>query len=168
MRVINSHKRIINQPIEKVSKLFKSLATNEDHIWPSNNWPEMRFNEGLKIGNRGGHGRIRYTIIAFEPGKHIKFEFSKPDGFNGTHELNLNVISEDASEISHLIKMNTNYKASFLWVFVIRWLHDALIEEAFDNLENYFSEEKKEAKYNFWVTNLRGFYKRKALQTKQA
>ncbi|WP_033960546.1 hypothetical protein [Psychroserpens jangbogonensis] len=168
MRVINSHKRIIDQPEEKVSELFKTLATNEDQIWPSINWPAMRFKDGLKSGSQGGHGRIRYTIIAFEPGKHIKFEFTKPEGFNGTHELNIKAISEETTEINHLIKMNTNLKASFLWLFMIRWLHDALIEEAFDNVENYFSEESKRTKYNFWVILLRDFYKRKSFQTKQA
>lgn len=167
MRVINSHKRIINQPKEKVSELFKTLASNEDQIWPSNNWPAMRFKEGLKLGSRGGHGRIRYKVIVFEPGNHIKFDFIKPHGFNGTHELSVKVISEDVSEISHLIKMKTSMKASLLWLFVIRWLHDALIEEAFDNVECYFSKEKKTVKYNLWVQTLRGFYKRKAYQIKQ-
>lgn len=168
MEVINNHKRIIHQPKEKVSQLFKSLATNDDQIWPSKNWPAMRFKDGLKIGSKGGHGRIRYTIIAFETGNHIKFQFTKPDGFNGTHELSIKAISEDASEIAHNITMHTNLKASFLWVFVIRWLHDALIEEAFDTIENNFSEEKKTSTYNFWVNLLRSYYKRKSFLIKQA
>jgi len=168
MRVINSHKRIINQPNKKVSELFKTLATNKDLILPTKHWPAMRFKEGLKLGSRGGHGRIRYKIIAFEPSEQIKFEFTKPEGFIGTHELRIKAISEYTSEISHIIKMNTTFKASFLWVFVIRWLHDALIEDAFDNVENYFSEVKKETKYNRWVIFLRDFYKRKAFQIKQA
>ncbi|WCO03010.1 hypothetical protein [Psychroserpens ponticola] len=168
MRVINSHKRKLNQPIKKVSELFKTLATKNDKIWPSNNWPAMRFKDGLSLGSQGGHGRIRYTIIAFEAGKHIKFKFTKPEGFNGTHELNIITISDHTSEINHIIKMKTNFKATFLWVFIIRWLHDALIEEAFDTVENYFSEEKKVPKYNFWVNYLRGFYKRKSFQAKQA
>jgi len=167
MRVINSHKRIITQPIDKVSELFKTLATTNDEIWPSKNWPEIRFNEGLKNGSRGGHGRIRYTVIAFEAGKYIKFKFTKPDGFDGIHEFSIKVISENTSEIHHNIKMNTSFKATFLWVFVIRWLHDALIEEAFDNVQNYFSEENKSTKYNFWVRFLRGFYGRQSFQIKQ-
>ncbi|WP_323789699.1 hypothetical protein [Psychroserpens sp.] len=168
MRVINSHARIIHQPKEEVSELFKTLATNEDLIWPSKQWPAMRFKDGLKIGSRGGHGQIRYTITAFEAGSHIKFEFTKPDGFNGTHELHMRSLSQDTSEISHTITMNTTFKASFLWIFVIRWLHDALIEEAFDNVENYFSKEKKATTYNLWVIILRDFYKRKSIQTKHA
>jgi len=168
MRVVNSHKRIINQPKENVSELFKTLATSEDKIWPISNWPAMRFKEGLKLGNQGGHGRIRYKIIALETGHHIKFEFTKPEGFIGTHELNINAVSESTSEISHIIKMKTAFKASILWLFVIRWLHDALIEDAFDTIENHFSEEKKEPKYHPWVRFLRGYYKRKSFQTAKA
>ncbi|MEM5564922.1 hypothetical protein WNY78_07390 [Psychroserpens sp. AS72] len=175
MRVTNNHKRIIQQPVEKVSQLFKTLATTEDQIWPSQHWPAMRFKEGLKIGNKGGHGRIRYTIIGFEAGHHIKFKFSKPVGFNGTHELNVSAISEVTTEISHNITMNTTCKASLLWIFVIRWLHDALIEDAFDNVEHHFSDlpaekvgEKKNTNYNFWVICLRGYYKRNVIKTKTA
>ncbi|MEH6537503.1 MAG: hypothetical protein V7719_13985 [Psychroserpens sp.] len=166
MQVINSHKRIIHQPKEKVSELFKTLATTEDQVWPYNNWPAMRFKNGLRVGSRGGHGRIRYTIIEFQSGSRIKFEFTKPEGFNGTHELSIKGISDNTSEIAHSITMHTTIKASFLWVFVIRWLHDALIEDAFDNVENYFSEEKKKTKYNLLVSLLRAFYKRKPFQTK--
>jgi len=167
MRVINIHKRKIYQPKEKVSQLFKTLATNEDQIWPYRNWPAMYFRNGLKIGSKGGHGRIRYTIVEFEAGKHIKFQFTKPEGFNGTHELNIKSTSENTTEINHIIRMHTNFKASFLWIFVIRWLHDALIEEAFDNVEHHFSEVQIETRYNSWVSFLRGYYKRKAFQTKQ-
>lgn len=168
MRVINSHKRIINQTSKKVSELLHTLATDNDQIWPTKNWPAMRLKDGLKIGSCGGHGQIRYTIIAFEPGSHIKFKFTKPLGFNGTHELNVKAVSDKTSEISHLIQMKTNFKASFLWVFVIRWLHDALIEDAFDKIENHFSEEEKKTNYNLWVDFLRHCYKRKAFQTKLA
>jgi hypothetical protein len=168
MRVINSHKRIINEPVEKVAKVFETLATVEDEIWPSSSWPSMRFKKGVKLGNRGGHGRICYTIIDFIPGEHIKFEFTKPKGFIGTHEFRIKAISQDTSQISHIIKMNTTLEASLIWVFVIRWLHDALIEDAFDNVENYFSEAKKTTTYNLWVKILRDYYKRKPLQTKQA
>lgn len=161
MRVVNSHKRNIAQPYEKVCELFKTLATTDDKIWPVNNWPAIRFIDGLKIGSRGGHGRIRYAVVAFEDGNHVRFKFTKPKGFVGTHELTLKPVSENVSEIQHIIKMNTDFQAGLLWVFVIRWLHDALIEEAFDTLENYFSEEKKEPKYNLWVRLLRSYYKRK-------
>lgn len=166
MQVINSHKRTLHEPIEKVSVLFRTLATHNDLVWPSEKWPAMRFKDGLKVGSKGGHGRIRYTIIKFKEGEYIKFQFSKPEGFNGTHELKITEKHEDVTEVSHEIRMRTSLKASFLWIFIIRWLHDALIEDAFDKVENYFTGNKKTTPYNPWVIFLKEAYKRKSIQTK--
>ena len=166
MRVINIHKRTINQPKENVSKLFKTLATSGDLVWPYENWPAIRFRDGLQVASKGGHGRIRYTIIEFIAGENIMFQFSKPEGFVGTHELRIEEINKTKTQISHKIKVNTSFKATLLWVFVIRWLHDALIEDAFDKVENYFLTEKKETKHNNWVKLLREVYKKKSFQTK--
>ncbi|WP_296385762.1 hypothetical protein [Winogradskyella sp.] len=151
-----------------MSDLFKTIATSNDLVWPYENWPAMRFKDGLKIGRKGGHGRVRYTIIDFNKGDYIKFKFSKPDGFNGTHELRIEEITLGKTEISHEIRMNTSFKATFFWIFIIRWLHDALIEDAFDKIENYFLIEKKQPKHSNWVEFLRGAYKIKSFKTKHA
>jgi hypothetical protein len=151
-----------------VKVIFETLATTKDLVWPYENWPAIKFKEGLKIGNKGGHGRIRFTIVGFEVGKFIKFKFNKPDGFNGIHTLRIKSIESNKTEISHEIQMQTSFKATFLWIFIIKWLHDALIEEAFDKVENQFSAEKKVTKYNAWVNYLRGIYKGKTVQTKTA
>ena len=163
MKVINIHKRTLQEPIEKVSELFMTLATYHDLVWPYENWPAIRFKDGLKVGSKGGHGRIRYTIIDFKEGEFVKFQFSNPKGFNGTHELKIIETLESHTEIIHEIKMHTSLKATFLWVFMIRWLHDALIEEAFDKVENYFACNKKVATYNIWVKFLREAYKIKSI-----
>ncbi|EDP70099.1 hypothetical protein FBALC1_11217 [Flavobacteriales bacterium ALC-1] len=168
MKVINIHKRTIQEPKEKVSQLFETLATDNDLVWPYENWPAIYFKKGLKIGNNGGHGRIRYTIIDYKVGEYIKFQFLKPEGLNGTHELNVEAINEETTEVSHIIRAKTSFKATFFWIFVIRWLHDALIEDAFDKVENYFSTDKKTNTYNFWVKYLREAYKKKSFKTKQA
>ena len=169
MKVRNRHQRIINEPIESVAKLFKTLATKEDAVWPKENWPAMRFKEGLKMGSKGGHGPIRYTIVYLNEGKAIRFEFTKPDGFVGTHELMIKKLSEDRTEVSHdLNVITTSKKATFLWLTTIRWLHDALIEEAFDKIENQFSKPLKKTNYNVWVKLLRDVFKRKPVKTKHA
>lgn len=64
--------------------------------------------------------------------------------------------------------MQTRFETSLLWIFIIHRLHEALIEDAFNKVENYFTEAKRETKYNLWVKLLREFYKRKSLQTKTA
>ncbi|WP_400080135.1 hypothetical protein [Winogradskyella sp. R77965] len=166
MNAVNIHKRTINQPKEQVSQLINTLATQNDLVWPYENWPAIRFKNGLHVGSKGGHGIVRYSIIEFKEGEHIKFQFSKPDGFNGIHEFKVTAINDQSTELRHEINAKLSFKATLLWVFVIRWLHDALIEDAFDKVENYFSTTKKETKYNFWVKLLREAYKRQSFQTK--
>ncbi|MCA0153866.1 hypothetical protein [Winogradskyella vincentii] len=166
MRVNNIHKRTINQPKERLSVLIRTLATENDLIWPTRNWPSMRFKEGFKIGAKGGHGIIKYEIIKLKDGESIRFKFIKPEGFIGYHQLHLVGLSEIKTEIVHEIKMRTTFKATFFWLFIIRWLHNALIEEAFDNVENHFSVQQKNPQYNYWVKFLRRAYNRKPTNVK--
>ena len=51
--------------------------------------------------------------------------------------------------------MNTVGKGTLIWIFGIRSLHNALIEDGLDKLENDFLENKKMSKWNFWVRFLR-------------
>ncbi|SDI50939.1 hypothetical protein [Winogradskyella thalassocola] len=166
MRVKNRHTRTIHQPKEKVSQLFKTLASSEDLVWPSENWPAIKFKNGLQVGSRGGHGHIRYTVIEMNDFDFIKFQFSKPVGFIGTHEFNIEALNANTTVIHHEINMTTTFKASLLWSLVVRWLHDALIEDAFDNVENYYTTAKKETSYNVWVKVLRAMYMRTSRPTK--
>ncbi|WP_299526626.1 hypothetical protein [Winogradskyella sp.] len=168
MRVVNIHKRKIHQPKEKVSQLFNTLATKDDQIWPYENWPAIKFNNGIQIGSKGGHGRIRYTVIQLIEGEYMKFQFSKPKGFTGIHELKVNAVDSLNTEIIHEIRAKTSFKATILWVLVIRWLHDALIEDAFDKVENYFTNGQKATEHSSWVKLLREVYKRKSFRTKLA
>ena len=59
----------MQQPINEVSKLFNTLATENDKIWPYKNWPAIHFQDGLHVGSRGGHGIVRYTIIEYIKGE---------------------------------------------------------------------------------------------------
>ncbi|WP_282121920.1 hypothetical protein [Algibacter mikhailovii] len=152
MQVVNIHKRIINQPKARVSSLMKTLATKEDKVWPKDRWPAIKFKTGLKIGEKGGHGMIRYSIKGYEEGEYMSFEFLEPEGFNGDHRFEIIALKEEATEVRHSILMKTEgFLATFKWIFVIRWLHDALIENAFDTIENNFLETKKFTTWCYWV-----------------
>ncbi|MCI2229624.1 hypothetical protein MC378_10650 [Polaribacter sp. MSW13] len=151
MKVLNIHKRIVNQPKNKVTEILKTLSLSNDKIWPKENWPEMKFNGGIKVGAKGGHGPIRYKVEIHNPAKVILFRFSKPVGFNGIHKFEINESEKNKTEIKHTIDMHAKGKGLLIWIFVIRPLHNALIEDAFDKLENNFSENKKATKWNTWV-----------------
>ena len=155
MQVINKHKRIINQPKQRVSELLETLSNKDDKIWPNNNWPAIRFKNGLKVGSIGGHGPIRYKITNYKIGENIYFEFIKPSGFIGFHYFEIKENDADKTEVIHIINMRVFGLSMFYWLFIIRWLHDALIEDALDNIENEFSTKKKITNWSLWVKFLR-------------
>ncbi len=154
MHVVNIHKRKIDRSKAEVYKLLDTLATKDDKIWPYEKWPAIRFKNGLKVGSAGGHGPIRYTVASVDDTHGIVFNFTNP-GFHGTHRLKVKALNHSEVEISHTIKMRTSGFATFYWLFLVKWFHDALIEDAFDKLENQFSSEKKVTEHNLWVKFLR-------------
>ena len=155
MKVLNIHKRTINQPKDKVTELLKTLSTENDRIWPKEKWPEMKFKEGIQIGAKGGHGPIRYTTEKYNPNEIIQFRFLKPNGFNGIHKFEIKELDKEKTEIKHTIDMNTEGKGTLIWTFAICSLHNALIEDGFDKLENNFSDNRKSTEWNIWVKFLR-------------
>lgn len=155
MKVLNIHERIINQPKDAVAKLLTTLATKEDKIWPQEKWPAMRFKKGLVEGAKGGHGPIGYFVKKIVPDESIVFQFTNPTGLVGIHKFEMKEIGEHQTEIKHTIDVQTNWVGTLQWNTFIRLLHDALIEDAFDKLENHFSTHKKETPWNWRVKFLR-------------
>ena len=151
MKILNIHTRIIHQPKSKISPLKASLSTPNDAIWRDGKWPPMRFKEGLKVGAKGGHGPIRYSIDKYIPGDLIQFRFSKPSRFDGVHRFEINALDEARTEIKHVVETEASLKSFLSWSLVIRWLHDAVVEDAFDNVENRFSTEKRTSEWSLWV-----------------
>ena len=165
MKVINIHKRTINQPISKVARLMKTLSYKNDSVWPIEKWFPMKFKEGIKVGAKGGHGPIRYSVEVYNPNKLIQFRFSNPKGFNGIHKFELKELKDQKTEIIHTIDMNTKGKGTLIWLFAIHSLHNALIEDGFDRMENILSTASKKTEWNLWVKIIRKliYNKRKRL-----
>ena len=155
MTVINKHKRTISQPIQKIALLFKTLATDDDQMLATDKWPRMKLDNGLQVGSKGGHGPIRYHVIDYREGKSITFQFERPLGFDGYHKFELTSVEADVTELTHTIDMTTTGFGTIKWLFAIRWLHDAFIEDAFDKVENHFTIAKKKSEWSWWVKTLR-------------
>ena len=155
MKVINIHSRVISQPKSSIEKLFRTLASANDLLLATDKWSPMQLDQGLQVGSKGGHGPIGYTVRKYIPDNLIEFEFTKPAGFHGIHKFEIRAMGPDATLMSHTIDMQTRGAATFLWLFAIRWLHDAYIEDAFDKVENHFSEAKKQSQWSVWVKLLR-------------
>ncbi len=161
MKVINIHKREFIQSKIKILDLFSTLSTKEDKIWPNEKWPPMRLKEGFKLNSEGGHGLIRYKIIKYDPNNFVEFEFQKPKGFFGIHKFEIIETNKTKVEVKHTIDMETKGLGTLSWIFVIRWLHDALLQDAFDKLENQLFNTSKKTEWSVWVKILRAILKPK-------
>ena len=160
MKVLNIHKRQINQPKFEVAKLFRTLATENDLMLATDKWSPMKLDKGLQVGSKGGHGPIRYFVTDYQQDKSITFQFDLT-GFNGFHKFDLTELEINKTELSHTIDMTTTGSATIKWALAIRWLHDAYIEDAFDKVENYFIAGKKDGEWSLWVKILRKVMKPK-------
>lgn len=159
MKVLNIHTRVINQSQANVMALVKTLSSSDDKVWPTDKWPRMKLDNGLNIGSKGGHGPIKYFIQNIVPDHSIQFQFVSPKGFKGIHTFEIIEINPQQTQVKHIIDMNTQGLDSLKWHLVIRWLHDALIEDAFDKIENHFSTTPKRSSWNIWVRFLRAVLK---------
>ncbi len=154
MKVLNQHKRIISYPLSEVGPILSTLATDNDLLIANDKWPRMKLDKGLQVGSEGGHGPIKYFVTDYQAQKSITFQFDMK-GFNGFHKFQLTVSDKDKTELLHIIDMSTTGIATVKWALVIRWLHDAYIEDAFDKVENYFLGSQKVSKWSLWVRILR-------------
>lgn len=122
-------------PAAQVGALLDRLASPTDPIWPKRDWPAMRFDRPLQQGAVGGHGPIRYSVESYEPGQLIRFRFSAPRGFDGTHTFEVLSTPDERSTLRHELVMEARGPALVTWPLIFRPLHDALLEDALDHAE---------------------------------
>lgn len=164
MRIINIHKRLVYQPKENITQILDSLTSVNDRLWPNEQWPPMIFKHGLAEGAAGGHGPIKYSITKYIPGQLIAFTFIKPAAFSGIHKFEVTEVEKGQTEIKHTIDMSVSLTGIIIWYTAIKWLHDALLEDCLDKVENNFLSQKKKTEWNSWVRFLRKVFRRKKQQ----
>lgn len=153
MRVNNVHRRAV-RAVEPVATAIETLSSADDAIWPRR-WPPMRLDRGLEVGSRGGHGPIRYTVEAHEPGRRVRFRFERPRGLEGYHELSVRQGPDRAGEVIHVVEAQLRGWARLSWPLVFRPLHDALIEDALDNAQQVGGQAPTPARWSPYVRWLR-------------
>lgn len=158
MKVINIHKRQINQPKDELAKLLKTLATDNDMMLATDKWSPMKLDSGLQVGSKGGHGPIKYFVTDYQPDNSITFQFDLK-GFDGFHKFEFLETEPNITQLTHIIDLTTSGTATLKWALAIRWLHDAYIEDAFDKVENHFTKVKKSSDWSWWVKTLRTIMK---------
>ena len=160
MHILNLHERIMVGSPQKMTELFRALASDTDALWPRH-WPRLKMSPRLTPGAEGGHGPIRYrtTTVAHNL---VRFTFTGPKGFDGYHELSF-MQDIAGTRVRHLINMRVHGPALVTWPLVFEPLHDALIEDLLDNAEREMTGQvQAPARHSVYVRFLRRLTRRLA------
>jgi hypothetical protein len=131
----NVHERVVNADVDAVGELVDSLSSPDDRLWPNRRWPAMRLDHGLEVGSDGGHGPVRYAVARYEPGRLAAFAFTPKFPIEGEHRVEVLPAPGDKTLLLHTIEGHPKRWLRLGWPLCFRWLHDALIEDAFDRAE---------------------------------
>ncbi|AZM52790.1 DUF2867 domain-containing protein [Streptomyces sp. WAC 01529] len=131
--VRNEHERVIEASAEAVGALLDRLSAEDDPVFPSPAWEPMTFDRPLGVGATGGHGPIRYAVVAHEPGRRVRFAFTPPE--EGFHELTVEPLDEGRCRVRHVLETRWRGVDRLLWPTAVRPAHDSIVEELFDNME---------------------------------
>lgn len=155
--VRNVHERIVPAPIERVGPLLDRIGGPHDVLWPSPGWQPMVLDGPPGVGTAGGHGEIRYRVTGYVPGRRIEFAFAPETGLLGRHTFTAEPAGPDRTLLRHVIDGRLAGLARLTWPLAIRWAHDAVLEELFDNAERAVgAEPERPARRSAWVRLLRG------------
>ncbi len=131
----NVHERHVAASAERSGAVLETLASDHDRLWPGGAWAPMVLDRGLEPGSRGGHSGIRYTVTAHEAGRRVEFAFDRRIGLDGTHALEVVDLGDGTCLLRHVLEGRAHGAMVLLWPLAVRWLHDALVEDAFDLVE---------------------------------
>ncbi|WP_306192331.1 DUF2867 domain-containing protein [Streptomyces sp. MK5] len=150
--VRNVHERVIGAPAAAVGALLDRLSAADDPLFPTPAWPRMCLDGPLAVGADGGHGRIRYHVTAYEPGRRVRFDTPPGGGLDGYHELTVAPLGAERCRVRHVLECEARGLLRLQWACVIRHIHDTMIEEIFDNIERAAADGvARPARWSPWV-----------------
>jgi hypothetical protein len=131
----NVHERHVRAPVDEVGAVLETLAGPHDRVWPGDAWPALALDRGLAVGSTGGHADIRYTVTGHDPGRRVELTFDPACGIVGTHVFEVADRGDGTTLLSHEIAGRSAGSMRLMWPLVVRWVHDAVVEDAFDRME---------------------------------
>lgn len=155
MAVLNIHSRDLPVSCDAAGALIDALASGDDRMWPSGQWPAIRLKPALDVGAAGGHGPIRYVVVDYQPGRWARFRFTRPRGFDGFHEFTAEPVGATHVRLTHLTAMRPRGLARLSWPLFYHPLHDALLEDALDNAAHALTGQAHRSRWRLRVRALR-------------
>ncbi|NHC12504.1 SRPBCC family protein [Motilibacter deserti] len=135
MLIRNVHERLLLADPDAVGALVDALGGESDVLWPSDRWPALRLDRPLRAGAVGGHGRIRYAVVAHQPARSAVFRFRSPAGVVGVHRFEVERRERVGTVLRHTLEAEVHGTTRLVWSLALRNLHDALIEDLLDRAE---------------------------------
>jgi hypothetical protein len=136
MRVQSRHARSLYATVDEVGRLVAALGREGDVLWPNDRWPGTRLelDRQIAVGARGGHGAIRYTVEAYEPGRFVRFRFDPGQGLDGSHGFEIVALGEGRTRLQHTLDVRLHGTMRLVRPLLLR-MHDTLIRQLLDNAE---------------------------------
>lgn len=161
MKVSNVHERVVPCSRQEAHEIVGTFGTLTDRMYPFDRWPNM-YLEGAPgptaVGSVFNRGAARLVITQFENGERIRYSwrFLKPAGFDGSHTGTVEDLGDGRMMFRSVIDMRTrSTTATLLWLFVMRPLHDAVVQDSFDKLERELGRTPPPRAWSLWVRMLR-------------
>ncbi|GGM37735.1 hypothetical protein GCM10012275_05980 [Longimycelium tulufanense] len=160
--VHNVHSRELPLPAREAAPLVDEIAEPQRSVWPAPQWPPLLLDRPLGVGAAGGHGLVRYTCSRYEPGRRVEFTFARSVGIEGTHSLEiLDGPAPGTCVLRHEIRGTCRRAMVLLWPLVVRWMHDALLEDLLDRAERVAGRApERPARWSPWVRLLHALARR--------
>jgi hypothetical protein len=154
--VRNVHERVVRAPIEQVGPLLDLLGGPHDVLWPTPAWQPMVLDRPVAVGAAGGHGSIRYRVVAHEPGRKVEFVFEPGQGIDGRHAITAEPSGRGHTLLRHVAEARLSGVMRLAWPLGIRWAHDAVLEGLLDNAERAVGKgPARPVRWSPWVRLLR-------------
>ena len=154
MQVRNVHERFVPAAPEAVGALLDTLGGADDAVWPRDHWWPMELDRPLGEGAVGGHSDIRYVVETYEPGRRVVFRFDPTCGLAGTHAFEVQP-RQGGALLRHDLTARALGSTRLLWPLVIRSVHDAVVEDAFDRVHERFVPGRQRTAWPSYVRLLR-------------
>lgn len=156
--VHNLHRRVLRVSMREGEALLRSLASHEDRLWPGDKWWPQRFEGGLTVGAKGGHGPVKYKVESVAA-RSVVYRFPSRGWFRGTHRFDL-LDHPDGCELVHTLEGTLHGKGLLVWPLFVRPLHDALLQDVLDRAEKATGRPAQVPARHSWLVR---FYRRRFL-----
>ena len=152
MRVHDVHERWLPGTRASVGALIDSLGSDDDRLWPHDEWVAMRFDRPLGVGASGGHGFVRYEVVDYDAGRLVRFRYRRPRGLVGEHRFETEPGAGDGRTVMrHVVEAETHGLMSLFWPWGAKPVHDAMIEDALDRAEAHLGGTPRARRRSLWV-----------------